>query len=244
MYSLKFDGKENSNLRIIWLHGWGADHRAMIPLALKFQNQAENYILDLPGFGQTKEPDKSCGSEWYADQVANFIKSLPKKKTLLIGHSNGGRITAFLASKYTDLVDGIVLIAGAGIPTKKGLFFKFYSWTVKTFSPIIKKIFPFLKKVSLSSADYKNSSGVMRQVFLNVIKEDLRENVKNIKVPTLLIYGELDRDTPIYIGKEYHKNIKNSILKIIQDAGHWGPLIEFKTKTHHIITNFIREKLC
>lgn len=244
MYSLKLEGKENNNLRIIWLHGWGADHRAMIPLALKFQNQAENYILDLPGFGQTKEPDKPCGSEWYADQVADFIKSLPKKKTLLIGHSNGGRITAFLASKYTDLVDGIVLIAGAGIPTKKGLFFKFYSWTVKTFSPIIKKIFPFLKKVSLSSADYKNSSGVMRQVFLNVIKEDLRENVKNIKVPTLLIYGELDRDTPIYIGEEYNKNIKNSILKIIQDAGHWGPLIEFKTKTHHIITNFIREKLC
>lgn len=244
MYSTKLEGKENTKLRIIWLHGWGADHKAMIPLATYFINQAENYLVDLPGFGQTKAPEKPCGSEWYADQVASFIESLPKKKTMIIGHSNGGRIAISLASKYNNLVDSIVLINGAGIPPKRGICFKFYSWSIKTFGPTLKKIFPFLKKISLSSTDYKNANGVMKEVFLNVIKEDLREKAKNITVPTLLIYGEIDRDTPVYMGEEYNKSIKGSILKIIQDAGHWGPLIEFRTKTHHIITNFIREKLC
>ena len=244
MYSIKLEGKENNKLRIIWLHGWGADHKAMIPLATQFLNQAENYLVDLPGFGQTKAPDKPCGSEWYADMVADFIASLPKKETVVIGHSNGGRIAISLASKYNDIADAIILINGAGVPLKRNIFFKIYSWTVKTFGPTLKKIFPFLRRISLSSTDYKNANGVMKEVFLNVIKEDLREKAKNITIPTLLIYGEIDKDTPVYIGQEYHKNIKNSILKIIQDAGHWGPLIEFRTKTHHIITNFIREKLC
>ena len=39
MYSTKLEGKENTKLRIIWLHGWGADHKAMIPLATYFINQ-------------------------------------------------------------------------------------------------------------------------------------------------------------------------------------------------------------
>lgn len=244
MYSLKLNGRSNCSLRIIWLHGWGADHKAMIPIASLFQNQAENYVVDLPGFGESKAPDKAYGSEGYADVVADFIKSLPKKKTILIGHSNGGRIAISFASKYKNLVDGIVLISGAGIPKIRGIFFKMYSCFIQKYSQKVKKIFPFLKNFSISSADYKNSAGVMREIFINVLKEDLREKSKQIEIPTLLIYGECDRDTPPYIGEEYKKNIKNSEFIIIQNAGHWEPIIEYKTKTHNIVTNFIREKLC
>ena len=244
MYSVKLEGRSDAKLRIIWLHGWGTDHNSLISLAMQFQNQAENYLVDLPGFGQTHKPEKAYGSEDYADVVADFIKSLPPKKTIVIGHSNGGRVIISLISKYKHIVDGAVLIAGAGMPLRRGIFFKIYSWTIRTFSPTVKKIFPFLKNVSLGSADYRNSSGVMKETFLKIIKEDLREKAKEIEMPVLLIYGDLDRDTPTYFGEEYNKSIKNSQLNIISGATHWGLILEYRTKVHHIITNFIRKNLC
>ncbi len=244
MYFLKLDGKENCNLRIIWLHGWGATHKTMIPLASLFKYQAENYLLDLAGFGESKEPDKAYGSEDYAKDVVEFIKSLPdKKKTLIVGHSNGGRVCVQLASDYPDLVDGIVLVAGAGIPKKRSLVFKFYNWFISTYSPLVKKIFPFLKKVSFGSSDYKNTSGVMRETFVKVLKEDLTEKAKQIKKPTLLIYGTLDTATPVYIGKKYNESIANSQLEVVKGGTHWNLMLDFNNKTHYFINKFIREKL-
>lgn len=243
MFSFKLDTKENAKLRIIWLHGWGATSENILPLAMLFRNQVENITLDLPGFGKSPVPNRVYSNDDYADVVANFIKDLPYKKTILAGHSNGGRIAVHVSAKYPELIDGVVLIAGAGIPQKHSILFKFYSWSVTTFSPIIKKIFPFLRNVSLSSSDYKNTSGVMRQIFINALGTDSTTTAQKIKVPTLLIYGGRDSATPPYMGEAYKKAIPVSELQIIEESDHWGLLLDYKNKVHHYVTKFIREKL-
>lgn len=243
MYNLKLSAREDTDIRIIWLHGWGVDHSTMIPLAQLFLNQTENYLLDLAGFGNSKKPDKAYSSLDYARDVAEFIKSLPPKKTIVVGHSNGGRVAVSLFSKYQDIADGIVLIAGAGLPIKHSLFFKLYTGTIKKFSPLVKKVFPFLKNVSLSSNDYRNASGVMRETFINLVGENLTEEAKKIKVPTLLIYSEFDREVPLYVGKEYDNFMENSKLCVLEGANHWSGLLECKKQVHYFITTFIREKL-
>lgn len=243
MYSVKVYSREDTKIRVIWLHGWGASSTTMLPLAELFKNQTENYLFDLMGFGKSPALKRAYSSEDYADDVAEFMKKLPQKKTLVIGHSNGARIAINLAVKYPELVNSLVLIAGAGIPIPHSIFFRAYSWTISTFSPIVKKVFPFLKNVSLSSADYRNSQGIMRETFLKSLHEDTRTLASRIKIPTLLIYGDMDTATPVYVGKEYNKIIFNSILKIVEGADHWGLLLGFKQQTHHYITTFIREKL-
>lgn len=243
MYNLKLSAREDTNIRIIWLHGWGVDHSTMVPLAQLFLNQAENYLLDLAGFGNTEKPNKPYSSIDYANDVAEFIKSLPPKKTIVVGHSNGGRVAVNMVSHYPDLVDGLVLIAGAGLPIKRSLLFKLYTNTIKKFSPIVKKIFPFLKNVSLSSSDYRNTAGVMRETFVNLIAEDLTEEAKKIKLPTLLIFSNMDREVPLYNGKKYNNLIEGSKLHILESANHWSGLLECKKQVHYFITTFIREKL-
>jgi pimeloyl-ACP methyl ester carboxylesterase len=60
----------------------------------------------------------------------------------------------------------------------------------------------------------------MQETFKKVVGRDVRNDAAKITVPTLLVYGSRDMDTPVEFGRTYAGLIKNSELEIIPDAGH------------------------
>ena len=64
----------------------------------------------------------------------------------------------------------------------------------------------------------------MRETFKNVINLDLTDNLEKITRPTLLIWGENDKDTPLYMAKIMEKKIKDSGIAILKGAGHFSYL--------------------
>ena len=80
------------------------------------------------------------------------------------------------------------------------------------------------------SADYKAADGIVRNILVKVVNEDLTHLFSNIGVPTLLVWGERDGDTPLYMGKIMNEKITNSKL-VVLDGGHYSYLddsINFK----------------
>lgn len=69
------------------------------------------------------------------------------------------------------------------------------------------------------SDDYLNS-GVMRETFLRVIKQDVSEQASSITASTLLLYGENDTTTPPALGRRLAELIPSSKLIVIPEAGH------------------------
>ena len=69
-------------------------------------------------------------------------------------------------------------------------------------------------------SDYLGA-GVLREIFLKIIAEDLTQSAKEITVPVLLIWGEGDAITPLADGELMSKLIFNSVLKAIGGAGHF-----------------------
>lgn len=67
----------------------------------------------------------------------------------------------------------------------------------------------------------------MKEVFKNVIKEDLTKYLVNINRPTLLIWGEKDLDTPISDGKIMETCIPDAGMIIVPNAGHFSYLDNF-----------------
>jgi pimeloyl-ACP methyl ester carboxylesterase len=61
----------------------------------------------------------------------------------------------------------------------------------------------------------------MRQSFKLVVGEDLKPLYKKVDVDTLLIFGKLDKETPLYMAKKQRKFIKNSKLIVLKDTGHF-----------------------
>ena len=92
------------------------------------------------------------------------------------------------------------------------------------------------------SQDYKDSEGIMRQTMVKVINDDLSHLLPLIKAPSLLIWGENDQDTPVYMGQEMEKAIPDSGLVIIKGAGHYSYLDNYD-QFRAVIKVFLKDDL-
>ena len=68
--------------------------------------------------------------------------------------------------------------------------------------------------------DYAGAKGIMREVLAKVIREDLTSIFSRIKTPTIIIWGDKDKITPLEDALLMKEHIKNSSLTILPDVGH------------------------
>ena len=195
---------------VVLLHGWGQNIQMMDPLGKLLKN-CRITILDLPGFGSSMEPSFAYNISDYASLLHEFLKELKIDNPILIGHSFGGRIAIYYASTYP--VSKLVLFGSPFI--KRGND----SLKLKVFKNL-KKI-KFLNNLAevmknhLGSEDYKNASGVMRQILVNTVNTDLSSNASKITCPTLLIWGNNDEAVPVSEAKKLESLINDSALIVL-----------------------------
>ncbi len=213
---------------VLLLHGWGGSIQTMMPIFNILKDKFRVISLDLPGFGNSHKPQEPWNSYDYAECIYKFTQKLNLKDLIIFGHSHGGRVSIILSSKY-QIAKKLILIDSAGIiPKRKAKYYIKVYWfkLLKSIYILIparnkeEKIEKFYKK--FGSQDYKNSDGIMRQTMVKVINDNLLDQLKHIKVPTLLVWGENDQDTPLYMGRLMEDNIPDSGLVILKGAGHYS----------------------
>lgn len=226
------EGGNNKGTPVLLLHGWGAraeNYRCIIDmLTPHFRVIAP----DMPGFGESDEPQTPFDAENYADFVRAFCEKLGINSIFIIGHSHGGRTAIKLLSsaKTTLEIPKAILIDSAGLIRKKSLNQKFkiakFKLAKKLFGiKIISSKFPdMIEKMRRKngSADYASASPVMRRSMVSVINEDLSESLCKISCPTLLIWGEKDNDTPMYQAEKMRSLIPDCGLVTIKNGGHFS----------------------
>src|SRR5690606_23109753 len=87
------------------------------------------------------------------------------------------------------------------------------------------KMEKFYKK--FGSTDYREADGIMRRILVKVVNENLKPILGEIKAPTLLIWGDKDTATPLYMGKIMEREIPDSGLVVLEGAGHYSYLDDF-----------------
>ena len=226
---------EGSGPCVLLLHGWGANIDTMMPIFNILKNDFKVYALDFPGFGKSEEPKEIFGVHDYARITKGFIDAFGMKEVILIGHSFGGRVSIVLGSKYKDMVKRMVLIDSAGLIPKRSFkyYIKVYSFKLLRF--LYNGLFfwkdkkdrmeKFYKK--FGSKDYQDALGIMRKILVKVVNEDLRPLLKEINASTLLIWGDEDTATPLYMGKIMESEIKDGGLVVLEGAGHYSYLDDY-----------------
>lgn len=220
---------EGQGYPVILLHGWLANLKTMQPIANGLKQKFKVYNVDIIGFGESELPDSPMNTDAYGDFVKKFIESQNLEKPVLIGHSNGGR--AIINAVGRGLVEPkkIVLIDSAGLKPKRSLKYYIKVYTFKLGKNIL-KILPGTKNLQdklfkkFSSDDYKNSPEVLRRTMSIILNEDQKKYLPNIKVPTLLIWGEKDTATPISDAKIMEKLIPDAGLVEYKNSGHFSYL--------------------
>lgn len=236
---------------VILLHGWGCNTSTVKSIADCLNDGMHVFSIDLPGHGKTEEPQEIWGSDDFADFVKEFIKKLELSNPSLIGHSFGGRTIIALASKEGgEKFNKIVLVDAAGITPRRSLKYYYKVYSYKTLKRLVnlflgkekgkKLVERALKK--RGSADYQSSSPKMRGIMSKCVNEDLRKRMPQIKVPTLLVWGEKDPATPLSDAKIMEKNIPDAGLVVFPGCGHYSFLdnpFAFKS----VIREFFKSEL-
>lgn len=221
-------GNENG-MPVVLMHGWGCNLSTVRSIAAILEPGMHVFNVDLPGHGQSDEPSDVWGVDAYTRLIEKFIERLGLKHVTLIGHSFGGRIGILLSSR-NDCVRKLVLVDAAGIKPKRKpkYYLKVYSYkTLKHILPLL-----FGKKIGgrllekyrgkAGSADYRNSSPMMRAVMSRCVNEDLKSVMPRIKAPTLLIWGSDDTATPLSDAKTMERLIPDAGLVNFPGCGHYS----------------------
>lgn len=95
----------------VLVHGIGMGHRVFRDLAEELGRSGRVYAVDLPGFGDSPEPGSAQSMEESGDLLADFVRSLPVTKPVLVGHSMGTEVVTETVVRHPDVSDRIVLIA-------------------------------------------------------------------------------------------------------------------------------------
>jgi hypothetical protein len=77
-------------------------------------------------------------------------------------------------------------------------------------------------RTRVASRDYLEASETMRATFRALIADDLRERLPRIQASTLLVWGDRDDDTPLWMGKQMEELIPDAGLVVLEGAGHFS----------------------
>lgn len=200
------------------MHGYLADSKSFIYQTEHFSKNFSVFAPDFKGFGSNQGMEKPYSLSDYCDDVKTYIKENGLVKPHVIAHSFGGRVAVKLASENPELFDKIVLTGSAGLKPKRSV-----KYHVKHSAFKVLKL--FVKKEKLNrfySKDYLALSPVMKESFIKIVNEHLDDRLSLISNPTLIIFGNQDKETPVYMARKFNKKIKNSKLVIIKEAGHFA----------------------
>ena len=223
----------NGDKTIVLLHGWGQNIEMMKPVGDRLEGRI--IIVDLPGFGNSSEPDYIWTVYDYVECIKKLLDELKVNNPILIGHSFGGKISLAFASKYDT--EKLILF---GSPFKKevtklSLKTKILKNAKKI--PVLNKLEGFAKK-HMGSTDYKNASEMMRKILVSTVNLDITEDVKKIKCPTLIMWGTLDDAVPVEDAYELEKLISDAGVVIYEGCSHYAYL-ERLNQVVNVINTFI-----
>ena len=107
---LEFDKEKPS---ILLMHGSGLTHIVWSLHEQFYASQGFNILsVDLPGHGNSEGPALKS-----IEEISNWIKSLMEKinilKITIVGHSQGCLVGIDFASRYSNLISSLVLVAGS-----------------------------------------------------------------------------------------------------------------------------------
>ena len=237
---------------LLLLHGWGGQCESFLPVARDFEKSRRVYAVDFPGHGRSDEPDGPWSVTEYMEYIRAFLKEMGIARTDVIAHSFGGRVAILLAATYPDLVGKMVLTGAAGIPPRKTGPKTLKSRVYRCLRDLARSeaarklageeraaLWQEALVQKFGSRDYRALTPSMRQTFNRVISQDLTDCLPRIKAPTLLIWGEDDTETPLWMGRLMEEKIPDAGLVSWPGCGHFAYLdryADFRVVTQRFLS--------
>lgn len=219
---------------LLLLHGWGCSIDIWKTVLRDFAGEHTLVAVDFPGHGESPEPPAPWSVTEYMELVRALLDELHLGRVDVLAHSFGGRVALLLAAEHPEYINRMVLTGCAGLPNrpsgKKSRRAREYQLLKKLVLGPVGKLVGAQKRDALleklvqkyGSEDYKVLTPSMRATFNRVIGQDLTWCLDKIRASTLLVWGEKDTATPIWMGEIMEKTIADAGLVRFADCGHYA----------------------
>jgi pimeloyl-ACP methyl ester carboxylesterase len=173
------------------------------------------YLVDLPGFGaMSRFPDQLMLSEMAA-WLLQWMDAMHLERIRLIGHSMGGAIAVQCAAQRPDAISQLVLAAPAAIPVGHLTVWSYVPPLMQAAAAMTPSFLPILAYDALRAGPR-----TLLRMSRELLTHDLRDELRRVTAPTLLIWGRRDSLVPPSLGHKMRKEIGHAELRIFDIAGH------------------------
>lgn len=238
---------EGSGSPVLLLHGWGASSQHLSAVAVGLAPTFRVLAVDLPGFGWSDPPPEAWGSGEYAAHVRRLLDRLAIGPAAVLGHSFGGRVAIQLAAASPARVARLVLVASAGIRPPRGSGYYARVGATKLLKAMA--ALPGLGRLGrplatwwverAGSRDYR-AAGRLRPTLVRLVNEDLAPLLPRIQAPTLVLWGDQDREVGRAAVVRLASGIRGARLLVFEGAGHF-PFQDTPERFRDTLIAFLRE---
>ena len=238
--------------RVVLLHGWGCSTALMKPVADALAQDMTVLSVDFPAHGQSSQPPEPWGVPEFAACLKELLTKLDFLPCSVIAHSFGGRVTIELAAADAEMFERIILTGAAGIRKQADDKASQKASTYKTLKSLVEtarkcRVFGSLPDKwqetliqKYGSKDYAALSPEMRKTFVKVVNYDQADKLAAIQSSTLLVWGDKDTETPLWMGQQMEREISDSALVVLNGGTHFAYL-EHAARFNAIARSFLVE---
>ncbi len=220
-----------SGTPVILLHGYGDSWFSYSRILPLLDKKYRIYIPDQRGHGDSDRPVGGYALQQFAGDVVAFMDAMNVKQAAVVGHSMGSFIAQHVAVLAPERISRLVLI-GSATKIRNGVveglqreitalkdpvsekFVREFQASV-TFKPVPQDFFEAIVKESL-----KLPAPVWREVMTEMLAPEAEVELKKIKTPTLIIWGDKESIFPRSEQDLLTAALRHSVLKVYPDIGH------------------------
>lgn len=242
--NVNIEGNPDAQETLIFAHGFGTDQTAWDEVKKAFVQDYRLVLYDNVGAGKADpnaySPIKYNTLESYADDLLAIIDDLKLEKVKVVAHSVSSMISTIAAVRAPHYFSKLVFIGaspryindetlgyvgGFTQPALDNMYdtmtTNYYAW-VSGFSAAA---MANPEKPALGESFARTLGAIRPDIALAVAKvifeSDLRQELKELDVPTLLIQAQEDIAVPDEVAKYLQNEIKNSKLTYVDATGHF-----------------------
>jgi pimeloyl-ACP methyl ester carboxylesterase len=248
---------------VLLVHGLTATHRYWSGNLPHLARRRRVLALDLPGFGRSPKPDAPYTIPWFVDALARFLDDKGVTRASIVGNSLGGHIAMAFALTHPARVHKLVLVDPAGVTRFPLWLLRVGMWMVANapqgpaivprvpraaFQALFRAVFPTRPDLAahyvrayeraVSSAEYPLHLRSAFRAARGVIQSPMRELVRQIAAPTLIVWGGRDYLLPVTAARDLRRAIPASRLLIYRESGHC-PMVDQAERWNRDVEAFL-----
>jgi 3-oxoadipate enol-lactonase len=234
---------------LLLVHGFTTTSEFWKEQVEEFSSSYKVIRPNLPGHGiSPSRAARAYTVDAFVDDLELLTRYFSLARVALVGLSMGGIVAQLFALKYPELLQALVLVdttahgVGQDVQTENVLAAIERLGVARASQDVVERSFgsgasqslvDWAKREVIQTPDF-----VARAAIVSLGRSDTRAHLHRISTPTLVIVGKEDVITPPAESLVLHDGIPNSMLTVIEEAGHF-PMLERPREFNRVLRTFL-----